>query len=157
MTFDTTSLATATSVDLWNISFVLQRTGDFTSFTIPGDNVAMSAPWVFTPSAPIVNLWTVGGFTFDLTSSMVVSQGAQFLNITAIGTLSGNGYDSTPAMWSFTASKADGGMSDTFGFTSTTSAIPESSTCALLGIGVLALGLVTWRRRRTGTLELLSR
>lgn len=157
MTFDTTSLATATEVDLWNSSFVLQRFGDFTAFTNPGDNVSMSAPWIFTPSTPLPSLWMVGGFTFDLTSSIVVTQTPRFLNVQASGILSGNGFDPTPATWTFSASRGDGGNANTFGFQSTTSAVPESSTVALLGIGAFALGVSVWRRRQGRIAPVLSR
>lgn len=148
VTFDTTSLATASQVDLWNNSYVLQRSGDFTSFTNFLDNVTMANPWIFTPSLPLPNMWMVGGFTFDLASSLVISQNAQFLNIQATGTLSGNGFDPTPASWSFTASRSDGGNSPTFGFQSRTIAIPEAGTSALCGVGILTVGLIVWRRRK---------
>ncbi len=148
VTFDTMSLATATQVDLWNNSFVLQRTLNFRRTTRQGDPVSMTEPWIFTPSTPLPNLWTVGGFTFDLTSSVVLSQTPQFLNVRSTGILSGNGFDPTPAVWTFTASRGDGANADTFAFQSTTSAVPEASTIAFLGIGALAFGLGMVRRRR---------
>ncbi len=93
VTYDTTSLATATRVDIWNSSFVLQDSGDFSSIS-PGTNVTMAAPWIFNPSTQTPALWSVGGFTFDLQSSTITAQNSQFLNITGIGTISGNGFDS---------------------------------------------------------------
>jgi len=146
VTFDTTSLATATRVNLWNSSIVLQDSGDFSSIA-PGTNVTMTAPWTFnsgTPSTPAPGpatpaLWSVGGFTFDLTSSTILSQSAQFLDVTGVGTISGNGFDPTPGTWSFTSSRGDGSTSATFGFQSQTAAVPETSTIALVGIGIICL------------------
>src|SRR6266513_6526290 len=61
VTFDTTSLATATRVNVWNSSQVLQRTGDFANPTYsidPGDPATMAAPWIFNPSTPTPGLWS---------------------------------------------------------------------------------------------------
>lgn len=149
VTFDTMSLATATTVDLWNLSYVLQRQGDFVPYTSFQQSVTMSSsPWVFNPAAALPSFWMVGGFTFDLTSALVVTQNNYFLNIQATGTLTGNGFDPTPAIYSFTASRADGGNANTFSFQSTTTAVPEVGSTALLGIGALALGLSLSHRRR---------
>ncbi len=149
VTFDTTSLATATRINLWNLSYVLQRQGDFVPFTNFQDSVTMSSsPWVFSPSTALPSFWKVGGFTFDLTSATVFSQSNTFLNIQATGTLTGNGFDPTPALYTFTASRADGGNANTFSYQSKTIAVPEAGTTALLGIGTLALGVSLARRRK---------
>lgn len=148
VTFDTMSLATATTVNLWNYSYVLQRQGDFIPFTAYQQSVTSSSPWVFNPSAPLPSFWQVGGFTFDLTSATVFSQSSTFLNIQATGTLTGNGYDPTPALYTFTASRADGGNANTFSYQSKTIAVPEAGTTALLGIGALALAVTLARRRK---------
>lgn len=138
VTFDTTSLATATRVNLWNSSFVLQDSGDFSSVA-PGTAATMAAPWIFSPSTATPNLWSVGGFKFDLSSSVIVSQSATFLNVTGTGTLSGNGFTPTPGTWSFTSSSSNGSNQATFGFQSQSAAVPEASTMALLGIGAVGL------------------
>lgn len=155
VTFDTMSLATATQVNIWNTSFVSQRSGDFVAFVNVTDNATMTAPWVFnsgTPGAPAPGpatpaLWSVGGFTFDLTSSMVFLQDSGFLNVTGVGTVFGHGFDPTPGLWSFTSSN-DGSPQSTFSFQANTS-VPESSTVGLLILG--AVGLVAtrgrWKRR----------
>src|SRR2546421_12749195 len=75
VTYDTTSLATATKVNLWNSSFVSKDSLDFSSISA-GTNVTMASTWTFNsgtspipapgPSTP--SLWSVGGFTFNLTS-----------------------------------------------------------------------------------------
>ena len=149
VTFDTTSLATATTINLWNSSYVLQRQGDFVPFTSFQQNVTMSSsPWSFNPSTPLPSFWQVGGFTFNLSSATVFSQSNYFLNIQATGTLTHTGYDPTPATYTFTASRGDGGNANTFSFQSKTTAVPEVSTTTLIGIGALALAVGLARRRK---------
>ena len=154
VTFDSTSLANATRVNTWNSSFVLQDSGDFSNISA-GTNVTMAAPWIFNPSTNTPSLWSVGGFKFDLTSCVIVSQSSTFLNITGLGTVSpigtGTGLDPTPGTWSFTASDSSGSPQATFGFQTQTAAqaVPEPTTLALLAIG--AGGLVSSRKRRGNT------
>jgi hypothetical protein len=150
VTYDTTSLATATKVNMWqpfaggpsNFSIVLQRSGDFANFTYsidPGDQATMAAPWIFNPTTPTPGLWSIGGFFFDLFSSTIVSQDATFLNVTGVGTISGNGFDPTPGTWSFTSTQSDGSSNPDFSFQAQAAAVPEASSLALIGIGVLGL------------------
>src|SRR5678815_3333339 len=100
--FDTGSLATATRVNLFKNVTVMSEDGDFAAFVNDDDPVAMAAPYIFTPSTPTDDLWSVGGFTFDLASSTVVLQNADFLLISGTGTITGNGFDPTEGTWSFT-------------------------------------------------------
>src|SRR5258706_11980629 len=73
VTFDATSLATATRGNIWNSSFGLQDSGDFSNIAA-GTTVTMAAPWIFNPSTSTPNLWSVVGFKFDLTSCVIISQ-----------------------------------------------------------------------------------
>ena len=136
--FDTSSLASATRVNSFSNVKVSSRDGDFAAFVAVGSPVAMATPWIFSPSTPTPGLWSVGGFTFDLTSSTVVFQDASFLGITGTGTISGNGFDPTPGTWTFSSqSPSAGGI---FSFSSgTASRVPESGTTVIL----LLVGLVT--------------
>jgi len=155
VTYDTTSLSTATKVNLWNSSFVSKDTLDFSSVSA-GTNVTMGIPWTFNSGTPALptpgpakpGLWQVGGFTFDLTSSTVVTQSTTFLNVTGIGTASGNSVDPTPGTWSFTSTKSNGQDSQTFGFQSST-VVPESGTVVLLASGTLFLASVHFLRRKS--------
>jgi len=108
----------------------------------------MTAPWIFNPSTATIPLWQVGGFTFDLTSSTIVTQTNFFLNVTGVGTLSGAGFTTTPGSWSFTVSNALGKPHATFGFTSDTAAtaVPDSGATAAL-LGVALAGVEVLRRK----------
>jgi hypothetical protein len=148
VTFDTLSLATATRVQTWNSSIVLQDSGDFATFVPVGTTATMAAPWIFNPSTATPSLWSVGGFTFDLSSSVVVSQSTTFLNVTGTGTIQGNGFDPTPGVWSFTSSNANGSNHSTFGFQANASAVPEGGAVALFGVGAVCLVGGNFLRRK---------
>ena len=141
VTLDSTSLAAATQVSAWNTSFVTSSSGGFSGIAF-GTAVTMTAPWTFNSGSHSA-LWSVGGFTFDLTSSAIVSQSSTFLNVLGTGTVSGNGFTATPATWSFSISNPTGGNQITFGFTSdttSTATAPEGGmTVALLGIAFVGL------------------
>jgi len=151
--FDSSHLNNATRVEQWfdvfgnaGFSNVAARTGDFSGIPL-GTQATMATPWIFNPSTPTPGLWSVGGFTFNLMSATIVSQTANFLNITGTGTITGNGFEATNATWSFTIPDA-GGNPDRFTFAaqSATSGVPDGgSTVALLGMG---LGVVEFIRRK---------
>jgi hypothetical protein len=106
----------------------------------------MTAPWIFNPSTATIPLWQVGGFTFDLTSSTIVTQDNFFLNVTGVGNISGAGFTTTPGSWSFTVSNANGKTHSTFGFQSDTAAVPDSGATAAL-LGVALAGVEVLRRK----------
>lgn len=147
VTFNSTNLSLATQVDTWNLAIVLKDSGSFGSIPV-FSNVSLTAPWIFNPSTSTIPLWNVGGFTFDLTSSTIVSQSTTFLNITGVGTLSAAGFDTTPGKWSFTVSNAGGTPSTTFGFQSDTkgAAVPDGGATAAL-LGVALSGVEAFRRK----------
>src|SRR5215469_3786823 len=79
VTLDTSSAATATEVTSWTgfggagHPYVESADGSFAGIT-PGTTATFSSPWFFNSGA-VSGLWSVGGFTFDLTSSQIVHQG----------------------------------------------------------------------------------
>jgi hypothetical protein len=144
--YDTTSLATATRVDAFSDVAVMSRDGDFAGFVNVGDSVTMTSPWVFMPSTPTPSLWNVGGFTYDLASSTVVLQNADFLVITGTGTISGNGFDPTPGTWSFTSQEPDANGVFSFSASGGSTGVPDGgTTVALLGMGLV--GVEVLRRK----------
>ena len=145
--YDTNSLLTATRVTQWKNSTVLgaATTGDFATHTFDGEAVTMARTWIFNPSTATPALWRVGGFTFNLTSSTIVSQTAFFLNITGTGTVSGNGFTPTPGQWSFTSTDSNGHIRSNFGFQSETTAPDGGATAALLGLALT--GVEVLRRK----------
>ena len=151
--FDSSHLDNVTKVVLWRDVFgnagfsnVASTMGDFSGIAL-GTQALMATPWIFNPSTATPGLWSVGGFTFDLFSSTIVTQTSTFLNVTGTGIISGNGFDPTVASWAFTVQNA-GGNHQFFSFSANaaTQGVPDAgSGAALLGIG---LGVVEFIRRK---------
>lgn len=156
--FNTNSLATATQVvnfrssgGVNNHADVTDATGDFATTISMGDLASFPSLYQFNPSAPASPLWTVGGFTFNLTSSSVALQTSKFLIIEGVGTITGPpGFDSTPGTWAFTSQQSNGANRVSFSFSANNTAVPGhvpdgGSTVALLGAALT--GVAALRRK----------
>jgi len=143
--FDTTSLATATSVVSWvNPHVEAGSTGVFSG--IPVNTPVTMSPWTFNPSMATPGLWSVAGFTFDLLSSTVVVQNAFALVITGNGIVSGNGFTPTAMQWGFAATSSGGSRRAIFSFSGSGSAVPEGGTAVAL-LGIALIGIEVLRRK----------
>ena len=81
----------------------------------------MAAPWNF--NSGLTALWSVGGFTFDLTSSSIVLPRVNgFISVSGTGTISGNGFIPTPGTWRFTSQNPP--ANGVFSFSASTTASP---------------------------------
>src|SRR2546429_5679421 len=141
-TFDTTSLATAHSATFSDAIVLGGNSGDFAGFAV-GTPVVM-ASYTFDPSTMTNGLWSVNGFTFNLTSSVVQTpRSTTFLSISGVGIITGpEGFDATPGVWAFTSQNAGGHPHSTFSFSANTvaAAVPDGGmTIALLGTGLMGL------------------
>jgi hypothetical protein len=126
---NTTSVNTATRVTGWlngngPAPTVVSRSGNFTSVPA-GATVTMAAPWNFN-SGPLPALWSVGGFTFNLTASTIVMQANGFLNVSGTGTITGNGFTPTPGSWKFSTQNPP--ANNVFSFSASTTANPPTPT-----------------------------
>jgi VPDSG-CTERM motif len=153
VTFDA-PLGSATTVTNWfnvfgnpGMSSVLAVSDDFSGI-LPLTSATMAIPWVFNPPTPTLGLWSVGGFTFDLLSSTIVTQLPNFLNIEATGIIHGPGFDDTPGTFQFTVT----GSGIRFGFAALTQAVPDGGAAvALLGLALIGIeGLRRKLRARKG-------
>ena len=141
-----TSVSTASQVTSWVSPQVESRDGSFVPFVSLLDPVSIVAPWSFT-SGFIDDFWTVGGFTFDLTSSSLIFQSGGFLNASGPGFITGHGFDPTPGLWRFTAQDPSAGTPAVFSFSASTGAaavqVPDGgSAVSLLGLGLLSVGML---------------
>ncbi|MGH7942149.1 MAG: VPDSG-CTERM sorting domain-containing protein [Limisphaerales bacterium] len=159
---NSSSAATATEVTAWTgfggsgSPYVESADGSFAGIK-PGTAATFSSPWFF-DSAGVADLWSVGGYTFDLTSSKVAYQGTTLEDgvpigsavVEGIGAISGNGETPEAMTWSFSINDpgAAGASGLVFSFqvadgTVSTSAVPDGGTTAMmLGLGILGLGLI---------------
>ncbi len=155
VTLNNTSAGNSTTVTAWSglgaggKPQVSGSSGSFAAFAPPGSAVTFFAPWSFN-SGPIAGFWTVGGFTFNLASSTMLTQGfgpggLGFVTAGGTGTITGNGFDSTPGTWSFSTQDpgTPNGNITTFSFSAGTNALPEGgTTLALLGSALVCVEVI---------------
>ena len=148
---NTSSAGTASEVLAWTgaggvgLPEVISADGSFSSIA-PGTSVDFTAPWMF-DSGAVADLWSVGGFTFSLTSSSIVFQGGSPAIVGVDGTGVVTGFGASQEMsWSFsTSDPGAAGANGTlvFSFQAASGTVPDGGTTAmLLGLSVLGLGLV---------------
>ncbi|HEV2318610.1 MAG TPA: VPDSG-CTERM sorting domain-containing protein [Verrucomicrobiae bacterium] len=153
VTLDTSSAGTATEVLSWTgpggsgMPIVISDDGSFSGIAA-GTSASFKSPWFFN-SGPVASLWSVGGFTFDLTSSKISFQGGSPAGVVVdgIGAVMGNGLAPEAMTWEFATGNPSAGGIFSFqvadGSTGSTSTVPDGGTTAmLLGLGILGLGLV---------------
>jgi hypothetical protein len=130
-------IATATRVTMFeDVVTGGANTGSFAGIgaMVP---VTMTSPYIFNPSTPTPALWSVAGFTFDLTATTFLQQSVHGILIEGTGTIMGNGFDPTAGIWSFSQQAGRGTI---LTFSATTSAVPDGGmTMALLGTGLMGL------------------
>jgi hypothetical protein len=158
VTLDTGNAGTATAVTGWygfggvGSPRVIDADGDFLSFATPGVSQAVfgATPWFFNTVVPIVNFWSVGGFSFELTASSIFSQGGGGVIVTGYGWITGNGFDRTFGTWAFSTQNPGAGQPARFSFSSAEGTVPDSgSTVALLGLALV--GVEAFRRKMRTT------
>ncbi len=106
---------------------VLSASGDFTGLSGSAATFT-AAQWNFNSGA-VSSFWSVGGFTFNLTSSAIFSQGGfpAGVVVNGIGTISKTGFDTTVGTWSFSTQDPSAGSPATFSFSAATGAVPDGS------------------------------
>jgi PEP-CTERM motif len=161
VSLNTSSAATATEVTAWHSQAtpdtgkpeVQTVDGNWASFINPGDGTTFQPNWFFNTTTPIPNFWSVDGFTFSLTASAIPPGGqggtpgtSGFVFVSGTGTVSGNGFTTTPGTFSFSTQDPGAGSPQVFSF-SAASAVPEPGTGALIGIGGVCFGCAAARRK----------
>ena len=155
-TLDGTSVNNSTTVTGWSaVTTGGAASGSFSGI-LAGTAVNMVSPWIFLPSpgVPLAALWSVGGFTFNLGTSTVITDSAGFLNIIGNGTITSTtpGLDPTAFAWRFgtqdpSSTPANGGT-PVFTFSGATGSVPDGGTTAML-LGIALSGVALLKKKLT--------
>lgn len=162
VTYNNSSPGNASQVTTWTGVTVTSGSGVFAGsnpFAIaPGSAVTFaSGAWNFHTTSPINSFWSVGGFTFQLLSSIIVSQGGTpgvngFVVVDGTGIISGHGYTPTTMSWSFSSYDLGlGGNPQRWSFNTTANGsspatVPDGGSTLLL-LGLTLSGLVSLKRK----------
>ena len=145
--FDTGSVGTATEVTSWYNTAVNGTSGSFNILAL-NSAATLSPDWFFLTTSTINPFWTAGGFSFELLSSSVVTQGPGFVFVTGTGVVSGpSGFDNTTFDWNFSSQGNPVSTSPvTWTFSASSDHVPDGSTTLVL-LGSALSGLALLKRK----------
>lgn len=146
LSMNTSSASTASQVVSWVSPSVTTASGSFAG--LGSSAVTLNSPWNFVSGA-ISPFWQVGGFTFDLISSKIASQGGSgrtgFVNVTGTGSVSASGFQTTTFTFNFNVQNGRVvGQPERFTFTITPTLVAQAGPQASVpdgGATILLLGL----------------
>jgi hypothetical protein len=146
--YDTGSVGTANEVTHWFNTAVNGTSGSFDILAL-NSPATLFSPWAFDTTTPINDFWTAGGFSFELLSSSIITQGPGFVFVTGTGIVSGPaGYDATTFDWNFSSqgNPVTTGSPLTWTFSASSDHVPDGSTTLVL-LGSALSGLALLKRK----------
>lgn len=150
---DAPTVSASTKVIAWYGNVTGIAGGSFAG--LGGSPAVFAAPWLFDSGAQN-GFWSVGGFTFNLASSSVLSRTATSVTVGLVGTVVSTiaGLSPTAFTGNFTTQDPSDNNGQVFSYTESLSfggagvPVPDgASTALLMGISSLALGLMKFDRR----------
>ncbi len=137
----TSNLSDATTITP-TTALVFGATGDFGAIT--SGTAASHSPFTFDPiTTPVLGLWSVGGFTFDLTSMILLNQSAITVGLKGAGVMKSAGFEDTDFTWVFTANQAG----TTLTFSSGNANVPAPGIALLMAFGLAGIGVASKARK----------
>ena len=126
---------------------VTQATGSFATAGISFNDTGTIHDLIFSPFASVAPFFSIDGVTFNLTSLTVNHQANTDIVLTGSGVFQPGTADTTAGSWSMSAQTDGTNLIGTFTWSADSSPIPEPTTLAILGAGLL--GLAATRRMRS--------
>lgn len=135
----------------------LSGNGDLAAYAnLTGGSIS---DFTISPFSPVAGFYSIsnggGTLSFDLNSLTISTQTANFIDASGSGTLHATGYDDTNGTYFFSGQSSNGSNpSATFSWSAGTAAnsggqdVPEPATLSLVGLGLLAGGIMRRRNKR---------
>lgn len=146
------TLNTAVFVGTPSFTVITPGTGDLVS-VLGMSGTALN----ITSDGPITNFLTFGGFTVDVTNflgpnvwtKVSLGSGVDFMVLGFEGLIRHSGFDDTTVLGAISAQYSNGyGPNKVVAWSGNiNSTVPEPTTFALIGLGMLAIGVINRRRR----------